>query len=254
MPTRGRPRGSYGKKKTREVGASQQSLASSLLRGLTQSDHSDSEEEQLTQSLNATIDKALKNISRELNSIKEDFNKAIEDLRLSVRDLQRECKTLKEQCGSLSERVKVLEEDKTRHESLINKQERFSRRSNVRIVGVTTTEGEDCVEMAKRILEETGVPNCQIERAHRDGRVVNGRDRHLLVKLSFYQDKVTVLKNARRALADKPYYIIEDLTRADLQEKRRWKQEVQALYQRGTKLRFTAGLWRGSDGKPYQFN
>lgn len=208
----------------------------------------------MTHTLNATIDRAMKNISRELNAIKEDFNKAIADLRLSVDDLKRETKTLKEQCKNLTDRVRILEEDKTRHESLINKQERFSRRNNLRLVGVPTTEGEDCMAIAREILAEAGVPNCQVERAHRDGRVVNGRDRHLLVKLSFYQDKVTTLKNARRALADKPYYIVEDLTKADLQEKRRWKDQVQALYQSGTKLRFTAGLWRGSDGKPYQFH
>ncbi|KAJ8030345.1 hypothetical protein HOLleu_26734 [Holothuria leucospilota] len=105
--------------------------------------------------------------------------------------------------------------------------------------------------MAKRILEENGVPSCQIERAHRDWRVVNGRGTHLLVKLSSYQDKITVLKNARRALEDKSYYIIEDLTRADLQDKRRWNQKVQTLYQRGTKNKFTAGLWCGRDGTPY---
>lgn len=80
---------------------------------------------------------------------------------------------------------------------------------------------------------------------------VANRERHVLVKLSFYQDKAFIMQNARRALADKEYYIIEDLTPSDLKEKRSFK--VQALYAAGTKLRFTAGCWRGSDGKPYIF-
>ena len=48
---------------------------------------------------------------------------------------------------------------------------------------------------------------------------MRGRDRHLLVKLSFYQDKINVMKKARQALAGKNYYIVDDLTKADLMER-----------------------------------
>lgn len=46
----------------------------------------------------------------------------------------------------------------------------------------------------------------------------------------------------------------DDLTKLDLQEKRRWKNQVNELYQQGTRLRFAGGCWRGVDGKPYNFN
>ena len=123
----------------------------------------------------------------------------------------------------------------------------------MRIVGLKTTNNEDCIKMATKVFEEVGVSQCKIERAHRDGKIVRNRDRHVLVKLSFYQDKVAILKRAREALVSKDYYIIDDLTQMDLIEKRRWSEKVKVLYQRGTRLRFSGGYWRGSDGRPFKF-
>ena len=57
--------------------------------------------------------------------------------------------------------------------------------------------------------------NVKLVGAHRDGKPVAKRERHILVKMSFYQDKVFIMKNVRRALANKGYYIIDDLTATD---------------------------------------
>ncbi|KAJ8048874.1 hypothetical protein HOLleu_01361 [Holothuria leucospilota] len=96
------------------------------------------------------------------------------------------------------------------HTDQLNKQERHPRRSNVRIVGYKTTEGEDCMKIAKEVFPKEGVPDCKIERAHRYLRVVRGRDRYIKVKLSFYQDKVTIIQNASQALAEDDFFVMRN--------------------------------------------
>ena len=109
------------------------------------------------------------------------------------------------------------------------------------------------IQVAKTIFADMGLSDCTIERAHRDGKFVQGRDRHILIKLSFYQDKIFLLRNARSKLQNKPFFLTDDLTQTDLYEKRKWTPQVTALYQSGTKLRFSGGVWRQQDGRPYKF-
>ena len=61
------------------------------------------------------------------------------------------------------------------------------------------------------------------------------------------------MKNARKNLAKEPFYVIDDLTKCDLEEKKKWGKEVKELYGQGTKLRFFAGKWRQNNGIPYNF-
>ena len=92
------------------------------------------------------------------------------------------------------------------------------------------------------------MPNIRIERAHRDGPKTPDRPQHFLIKFNSYQDKIQVLRQQRQALADVPYFCVEDLTRQDLIEKRRWSKEVSQSYKDGNKLRFVAGKWRANSG------
>ena len=124
------------------------------------------------------------------------------------------------------------------------------------MIGVEESTNENCIEIVKTILEDKfdfeGEP-C-IERAHRDGRGKYGKPAHMLIKMLSYQSKVTIMKSHRTALTDSPMYILDDLTAADRKEKWKWKVEVKALYDQGTKLRFFAGKWRHRDGGPFAFN
>ena len=154
----------------------------------------------------------------------------------------------------MSKKLDELEKKQKDQDQLLNKQERHSRRNNFRIVGIKQEKDEDCLKIASDILGKMGFPDRNLERAHRDGRIVEGRDRHILVKLSFFQDKVKVMKGARRLLEGENFYIIDDLTKLDLREKRRWRNQVNELYRQGTRLHFSGGLWRGSSGKPFNFD
>lgn len=258
----GRPAGSLGKKKREELAAQQRltSLTSSLATNLrskktpTVQEYEDSEEDDVTtESFVDSLDKAIAVINSELQKIRRDFSKAIEEHDKAIEALRTENTSLKTRCESLEARIASLENSQVSQAELINKQERFSRRNNFRIVGLKTESDEDSIQKAMEVIAKVGVNNCKIERAHRDGRSVPGRDRHLLVKLSYYQDKVTIMKNARQALASENYYIIDDLTKLDLKEKRRWSQQVNQLFEQGTRLRFSGGCWRSINGKPYVF-
>ena len=138
-----------------------------------------------------------------------------------------------------------------------NKSERFSRRNNIRLVGVKEVpqgQREECVDIVEEILRAKFDMNCRVERAHRDGRRVDGRPRHILFKLLSYRQKVDVMKRAREALKNDSYFFVDDLSPLDLQEKQKFVKRVQELYRDGTKLRFFAGKWRNAGGVPYNFN
>ena len=61
------------------------------------------------------------------------------------------------------------------------------------------------------------------------------------------------MRNRRQALQGENFFIVDDLTRVDLAEKKKWAPQVKVLYDRGTRLRFAGGKWRDSAGKPFVF-
>ena len=153
----------------------------------------------------------------------------------------------------MERRCDQLEEISRDQARAINAQERFSRRNNVRIVGFKSQEGENCTEIAKAVFRKFGDFDIKIERAHRDGKPNPARDRHILVKLALHPDKLMALKYQRQKLSNDPYFITDDLSRVDLQEKRKYGRQVSLLYSQGVKLRFSVGRWRDAAGKPYIF-
>ncbi len=137
----------------------------------------------------------------------------------------------------------------------VNKSERFSRRNNLRIVGLPESEGENVIEIVKDILiTKFGFDQnyIEIERAHRSGSLKK-KPRHILIRLLRYVDKVRVMKSWRQCLKDQSYRITDDLTQVDLEEKLKWKEEVSELYKRGIKLRFSGGMWRDDAGRRAPF-
>ena len=62
------------------------------------------------------------------------------------------------------------------------------------------------------------------------------------------------MKNSKRMLNGQPCYIVDELTQQDLKEKRKWLPNIKTLYENGTKLRFSVGKWRTTQGTPYLFD
>ena len=187
--------------------------------------------------------------------LEEQLGASIEFNSERIVDLEKARDALEKTVEGLKSDLSAIKGQLERQQADINKQERFSRRNNFRLVGLEETKGENCTDLVRKVLMERfgWESEPQIERAHRDGRGKNGKPAHVLVKMLSYQSKVKVLKARRTALEGSSMYVLDDLTAADRQEKNKWQAEVKALYEQGTKLRFFAGKWRRGNGVSYDF-
>lgn len=203
--------------------------------------------------IRSTMDSLLENVNRvetELGRMIEFESKRIDELEKKNKSLDTQLSNTKKEVNELRGRIAILEAN-------MNKGERFSRRNNFRIVGIKENQNpgvqEDCVTIVEKILRDKFGMEVKVERAHRDGAKHDNRPRHILVKTLSYRDKTQVMKTAREKLQNAGFFIVDDLTKNDLVEKRKWAEKVKALYNEGTKLRFYAGKWRGNAGEPYKF-
>ena len=102
---------------------------------------------------------------------------------------------LKRKCNTLEAREIYC------HSRQPNQYQRSSYRKNdVGIIGVKHSSSEKCIDIAGVLFKEITNKDKQMERSHWDGRNVNGKDRHILGKFYFYQDKVKLMKNVKHAV------------------------------------------------------
>ncbi|XP_038064970.1 uncharacterized protein LOC119735346 [Patiria miniata] len=189
-------------------------------------------------------------INRRITQLESNLSESIQFESRRISDLEEKVKELE----GMRQHIQTIDQQLADHNDSLNKLERFSRRNNVRVIGLPQDKDEECLELTKRLLRDKfGLSDIKIERAHRDGPKIPGKPQHLLFKLNCYQDKLEILRRQRQALSDESYFCVEDLTKQDLKEKRRWKDDVRKAYQAGKKYRFYAGKWRGSGGVPYVF-
>ena len=217
---------------------------------LTEMDDVESEineqSKQIVKRFSASIEKLKECIHSQLSNIEMEFNDAILDLRKEVMQLKQEINLIKQNNAVLEGNVASVEK--------MNDLERHSRKNNLRIIGVPYTKDEDCVKVSKTILNSVLNTNVSIDIAHRTGRYVPNKSKQIIVRLSSIEDKQNILKNSKRMLNGQPFYIVDDLTQQDLKEKRKWLPNIKTLYEKGTKLRFSAGKWRTTQGIPYSFD
>ena len=188
----------------------------------------------------------MRRLENELGASLEYESKRINDLENKVRPLETETSELKKSVQKLQTQVNLQQD-------ILNNQERFSRRNNFRLVGVPTTENEDCLQYVENMLRDKfNMGDVIVERAHRAGRSAQGKSPHILVKLLSFRDKMKVMKSARSVLKGTRSFILDDLTKQDLAEKTKWSDRVQELYRNDIKLTFYAGKWR-RNGQPYNF-
>ena len=192
-----------------------------------------------------------------LDELKVGMEASLEFERQRVNEMKTKQDTMDARMKEMEKEITELKSKVEKQSIDANKNERFSRRNNVRLVGIPEPqEGqrEECILIAEDILRRKFNINSKVERAHRDGRRNETKPRHMLIKLLSYRDKVEVMRSARDALKNDRYFITDDLTPFDLQEKQKWVKQVQELYKAGTKMRFYAGKWRQLGGNPYTFD
>ena len=162
-------------------------------------------------------------------------------------DLEQRMSPVEIHVKELQNKVETIETELRKAEEKDNKLERFSRRNNIRIVGIERVDNENLLTITAKIFEKHFGIKPSIERAHRDGRANNG-NQHVLLKLLSYQDKRDIMRRRREVLKDESFFIIDDLTKKDLDEKRKYAKEAAEAYRRGERLHFAAGKWRSKNG------
>ena len=210
----------------------------------------------LTEKFERTVQDAVSSFIARLNELEENLGASLDFERERIDTLQENQTHLEKKMEKMEKELNEMKVEIIKNSAATNKSERFSRRNNIRLVGIKEAapdQREDCVEIAEEMLRTKFEVTTKVERAHRDGKKMDGRPRHILIKFLSYREKVDIMRRARAVLKDEAYFVVDDLTQADLQEKQRWIKQVQQLYQNGTKLRFYAGKWRQAGGVPYKF-
>eukprot|EP00057_Strongylocentrotus_purpuratus_P014360 XP_011668834.1 PREDICTED: uncharacterized protein LOC105440425 [Strongylocentrotus purpuratus] len=199
------------------------------------------------------IQKAVASLVENIKRVEMQLGSDIEFESKRVTEIEGKYSRLEKRMQKMESELNVLRSEVAYQHVDINKSERLSRRNNVRIVGIPESPTENCVTVVEEILKEKFGMAVKVERAHRDGKSVQDRSRHIMFKTLSYRDKIDVMRNQRLKLAKESYYMTDDLTREDLTEKRKWSKAAQDLYKNNVKLRFFAGKWRSTGGAPYDF-
>ena len=140
------------------------------------------------------IRRSQSDLYRRIDKLEESFNSSLEFESKRISELESRIKELENITPLLDKADKQLSD----HSEKINKLERFSRRNNVKIIGLPQDKNEDCLVIVSKLLTDRfDMPNIQLERAHRDGPKTPGRPQHVLVKFNGYQHKIKVLRLQR---------------------------------------------------------
>ncbi|XP_072926371.1 tRNA-specific adenosine deaminase 1 isoform X3 [Hemitrygon akajei] len=176
----------------------------------------------------------------------EKMEKRITDLETTTEDMvERMDKIENENTAWTSERKQFM--------GKIDKLENFSRRNNIKIVGLKEDiEGEDPINFFQKWipekLEMEGETPIEIERAHRSLRSRPRADqnpRSILIKCLRYQDKEKILKAAAQSaknrngplmIAGKPVLFYPDISYNLLKRKKEFNPVKKALWEKGYKF------------------
>ena len=114
----------------------------------------------------------------------------------------------------MRDRITTIDKQLADHSERLNKLERFSRRNNIRVIGLPHNKDEDYLSLTKNLLrDKLNLNDVKIERAHRDGPKIPGKPQHLLFKLNCYQDKLDIRRRQRQASQGENFLCVDDLTK-----------------------------------------
>lgn len=127
--------------------------------------------------------------------------------------------------------------------------EQYSRRNNVRIMGLTEEPGEKTYEVVIKLLKEKldiDAANGVIDRTHRIGSIRTGSTRQVIVKFVSYQHKMMAMQQRKR-LKGTGISVTEDLTK----ERLSLFKSAQAKYGRGSVWTFDGLVWVNHNNKRF---
>ena len=141
-----------------------------------------------------------------------------------------------------NEQISVMQVSIDALESEVNRLERYTRSFNLRFINVEESERENCREVLGKLLQDTfGIDGSCIENAHRTGKARDSGPRHLIARFHSRVTRNEIIRRERTADVRPPFHVVDDLTQADLTEKRRVNPAMKILYDQSKKPRFQAG-------------
>ena len=108
------------------------------------------------------------------------------------------------------------------------------KKKQLRLVNYPESQEENCESVVKDILINKMNLDIDIESAFRIGKFgYKGKPRHIVFKVLKVADKHKIFQKKHKALKDEEFYIIDDLTKADLQVKKEAQPEIEQLKKEG---------------------
>ena len=206
-------------------------------------------------SLNDKVDRVLTGqdqLEAKLNDVEERVttnSKSISDLTdsvdfnaRSITEHSEDIAQMKSTITRLTSDLKAVSSCASQLQLQTNQLERYSRAYNVRLVGVPeqprsqsdARQPENCVAVLEGILKEHfGLEGTHIENAHRTGTAEPNKPRQIIAKFYSRPKRAAVMRAAREKLGGTPYRLMDDLTAADVAEKKRLRPLMDDLYQKG---------------------
>ena len=141
-------------------------------------------------------------------------NMEVQDLKSSLTFTQRDVDTLKNELETLKTNVKhppvgstqtehakcpaakVKSENEALHKKIVDLKN-YSRRNNIIIEGLVEPKGENPHHAANYIFHMLQMPVPRYERCHRLGKPSRFKSRPLIIRLSYFGDKLAMFKNTR---------------------------------------------------------
>ncbi len=200
----------------------------------------------------------IEEILSEIRNMREENKRNFQDIKKTINDVQNEMKTVKKDIEEIKDQMNTqqldmdavyeeVEANKIKINSLaedMEKMERYSRRENIIIYGITEREHEKNSEIkttVKNILNENSAEKAWVEsdfvRAHRLGAKSpsSSRPRPIIVRLVNHDDKFIILA-ARDRLKNKGLGVSNDLTQGQRDELQKLKEEGKRGFYKGGKL------------------
>lgn len=199
-----------------------------------------STQDTLVARLNTIDDSTIKN-TKDI----EELSKSVEFNSESLSANGKDIKALVEKVKSLEVQVADANRVALEARASCNQLERHSRGFNVRLLGVKevpqgTT--EDCVNVLESVLEEKfNLSGHPIEHAHRVGKGTKDHPRAIIGRFFSRRTRSSVMKRTKECLGGTPYRLVDDLTGADMAEKKRIRPLMDNLYHRGKRPSFRQG-------------
>ena len=173
-----------------------------------------------------------------------------------IRDLKKAMNYLSEEITSQTQSLNSCKEELHQQQEVANDQQmrldtlqkllddsqRYSRGYNLRFLGIPEEEdpkNENCIDKIDKLLQSQLNLHTDIENAHRTGRSINGRPRHIIVKFLRRPQRYAVLR--QRNMFKEGILVFEDLIPADLAARRKVKDVASEATRQGKRIKYVKG-------------